>query len=216
MSARRIGCGAPGFIASDRMVRGPRRNGGRVHRRPQERENDVRRIDRNRRRGDVSSMRPLIALICALPLAACAADSSRQVPTLQLPLSAEPRPEVAAQPRLRPPLPEPRPKMERSATSVESGPQKSAAVRALDVDALSGADRASLRTILGPADEVRGQPPGEVWIYRVPGCSVELYLFPQLSASQFAVLGHKVLPSSLADEERTACLTKLASRARAS
>lgn len=86
----------------------------------------------------------------------------------------------------------------------------------IDMDTLAGADRSRLKTVLGPADEVRNQPPGEVWIYRESGCSVELYLFPQISASQYAVLGHKVLPSSLGEGERTACLTKLASRTRAS
>lgn len=157
-------------------------------------------------------MRPLIAFVCALSLAACAADTDKQPHQL----TAKPDPVVAAEPDFRPPLPEPRPKVAGSAPRAKSAPKQAAAVHGIDVEALSGADRQSVRTILGPADEVREQPPGEVWIYREQECSVELYLFPQISASQFAVLGHKILPSSLGDEERTSCLTRLASRTRAS
>lgn len=167
-------------------------------------------------------MRQLVVLGCALLLAACAAETggSRDA------LVAAPAPQAGASDRnsgagvMRPPLPEPRPDAVREAAPSESsgasGPGQAAALRAVDVDALSGADRDSLRTILGPADEIRARPPGEVWIYREAGCSVELYLFPQISASQYAVLGHKVLPATLAEEERTSCLTKLASRTRAS
>lgn len=166
-------------------------------------------------------MRVFLAIACVLLLAACAGPAARRA----APVAAEPAPQpvqsVDVDP-IRPPLPEPRPKPPSrplgAAATGQSGskPAQHKNVSGVDVDALAGADRPSLVAILGPADEVRDQPPGEVWIYREGGCSIELYLFPQISVSQYAVLGHKFLPSSLGEEERTTCLTKLASRTRAS
>ena len=172
-------------------------------------------------------MRLFIATACLVSLAACAGHAGRQ----EAAVGARPAAEPAAVAPQRTPVPEPRPAVPRkpsgtgkssaaaSAEQDQSGagiPSASIPKPPVDMDTLAGVDRLQLESILGPADEVRDQPPGEVWIYREGGCSVELYLFPQISASQYAVLGHKFLPSSLPEEERTACLTKLASRTRAS
>lgn len=169
-------------------------------------------------------MRLFIATACVLLLTACAATVGQQPAQV----SPEPQLQPSAEGAARPPVPEPRPKLARRTPAPAGGQAKAVPqatpepatpridVPSIDVDALAGADRQSIRAILGPADEVRDQPPGEVWIYRENGCSIELYLFPQISAAQYAVLGHKILPSSLADEERTSCLTKLASRTQAS
>ncbi|SDF62827.1 MULTISPECIES: hypothetical protein [Thalassobaculum] len=179
-------------------------------------------------------MRLFIATACVLSLAACAGTSGRQ----EAAIGVQPNAKPAEGTGVRAPVPEPRPPVPRrspdSGKSPGSGKNSAAAPSGqdqsgsgipaasvttrppVDMDTLAGADRPRLQSVLGPADEVRDQPPGEVWIYREGGCSVELYLFPQISASQYAVLGHKFLPSSLGEEERTACLTKLASRTRAS
>lgn len=168
-------------------------------------------------------MRVFIVSACALSLVACAGNPGRQEAAVGVqPVS---KPSVSAVGRT--PVPEPRPAVPRrssgsggtAGSAGQSQPVASippASVPVVDMDTLAGADRPKLEAVLGPADEVRDQPPGEVWIYRVDGCAVELYLFPQISASQYAVLGHKFLPASLDEKERTACLTKLASRTRAS
>lgn len=169
-------------------------------------------------------MRLFIATACVLSLAACAGTAGRQDAAIGVQPVAKP----AAAPSVRAPVPEPRPAVPRRDRKRASGagsqdrsgsdiPAASISTRPpVELDTLAGADRSKLASVLGPADEIRDQPPGEVWVYREGGCSVELYLFPQISASQYAVLGHKFLPSSLGEEERRACLTKLASRIRAS
>ena len=173
-------------------------------------------------------MRLFIAVICVLSLAACAGSTGKQ----QAAMGVQPVVKPAVNAPGRTPVPEPRPAVPSrvgakkpgggtSATaSAQAAAQQQASAAALapavDMDKLAGADRPRIRSLLGPADEVRAQPPGETWIYREGKCSVELYLFPQVSASQYAVLGHRFLPSSLGEEERTACLTKLASRTPAS
>ena len=170
-------------------------------------------------------MRLFIAAFCVLSLAACAGNAGKQ----QVAMGVQPVAKPAASAAGRAPVPEPRPAVPPRSSAKKSGvgqqgaQQPAAAVAlapavdtAIDMDKLAGSDRPRLRSLLGPADEVRAQPPGETWIYREGACSVELYLFPQVSASQYAVLGHKFLPASLGEEERTACLTKLASRTPAS
>ena len=167
-------------------------------------------------------MRLFFAIACVLSLAACAGVSGKQPAAVGI--QPAPTPGIAGAGNV--PVPEPRPAVPRRAPArSKPAPVETVAkapadtvppARLVALDTLAGADRTRIQSVFGPADEVRDQPPGEVWIYREGGCSVELYLFPQVSAAQYAVLGHKLLPSSLADEERAACLAKLASRTPAS
>lgn len=156
-------------------------------------------------------MQRFIATFAVFLLSACATDTtSRGGPE---PVGSAPptgpavgtRVERPVEPSFRPPVPTPRPRRE------AANPPPT-----IDPEALAGVDREGLRAILGPADVVRDQPPGTVWIYRDTKCTVEFYLFPQISGTGFAVLGHKILPGTLSEGERASCLTHLASRTRSS
>lgn len=115
-----------------------------------------------------------------------------------------------------PPRPTMRPPSIAGRPLAEPTPKLAPPFRMVDPDALSGTDRDGLETIAGPADEIRDQPPAMIWVYREGVCTIEFYLFPRLSATELVVLGHKVLPTGLTEEERTTCLSRLGSRPQSS
>lgn len=167
-------------------------------------------------------MRPIPPILALLLLAACSSDRAGPAGSVEAVRTPSGLPAADRQPEPdRPPVPEPRPAIApRGADTDAPGPGRQPApdnsATPLDLDALAGVDRDEVLARLGPADDVRDQPPGMVWIYREGACSVELYLFPQVAAARYSVLGHKVLPASLGDRERRSCLTRLATRTRKS
>ncbi len=170
-----------------------------------------------------------IAFFIIITLSACSANPPARHDTAQgtvPPAASAPTapPPVASLPAASAPLPLPRPAQRpASASGKTASDGKSAPARennnqpapaTIDLAALEGADLVSIEAIVGPADDVRVQSSGLVWAYNDPSCSVEFYLFPEVSTADFSVLGHKILPAELSESERAACLERLASRKR--
>lgn len=158
-------------------------------------------------------MRRIVSII-VLVLSACSGD---------LGFSGTAPDAAGVAPPVAKPIPHPRPAPAGNGAAATPSPSsghdsvplpkiKPAPVAKIDPEKLDGLDVVRLENIIGPADDVRSLSSGLVWAYKDSACTVEFYLYPEVSTVNFSVLGHKILPETLSPAERASCLERLAAR----
>jgi hypothetical protein len=99
-----------------------------------------------------------------------------------------------------PPPPTPRPLSEGAVSAEPSTPATDAAkltpsepVRSFPE--LVGMSDGEVRTAMGAPDRISDRPPARVWRYELSGCSLDLFLFPDVSSGATKALTWSALPT---------------------
>lgn len=151
------------------------------------------------------SVKPVL-ILCLLWLASCASQQVAPGPAVAgvdgtpppVPLPdgrSSGSPDAVAE---APPEPEPRP------TTAEADPARApddatvlapvAPVRSFpDLVGLSGVE---VRAAMGTPDRISDRPPARIWRYELSGCSLDLFLFPDVSSGASKALTWSTLPKA--------------------
>lgn len=157
---------------------------------------------------------PWRAALCGLALTACA-DAGFQWPDAEAeppaPTVSAPPPEAAAPPRPEPKRPAEKP-IRHAALPPEGRPDARAPV--LEPRMLVGLDREQIALLLGAPGAVREQPPATVWSYRIEGCALNVFFYPDVKTREMRALAYDVLAGSETEQAKNACFAAIRARPR--
>lgn len=140
-----------------------------------------------------------VVLVSVLTLAACAEnaagpDAPAAGGDTPAPVAAEaPQPDTAAP---APPAPAPRPR-ETATPAAQDTTAATAVAPAATVRRfpdLVGRTGVQVRAAMGAPDGISERPPAVVWRYELSGCSLDLFLFPDVSSGAEKALTWSALP----------------------
>ncbi|HYM32371.1 MAG TPA: hypothetical protein VEU47_13785 [Candidatus Cybelea sp.] len=79
----------------------------------------------------------------------------------------------------------------------------------LDPGILVGLAPEQAETILGKPTAVREEPPATVWAYKLPGCSLELFFYPEVATKQPRALAYTVRGKDQSEAAKQDCFARL-------